>query len=92
MTGYQPICHFMGGTFRGRVEAIHEEIDMKTKRVLQVQPKFAGGTGKIYKMTISSKAGHIIEPYAKNKPFGRFYLTDNGYTVTLVRQSARVQY
>jgi translation elongation factor EF-1alpha len=77
--GYRPLLHFVSGTFTGQVVAIHEAIDIKTKKVLEQNPKSAGGVGKLFTMTIASKVARAIEPYSKSPAFGRFFLTDNKY-------------
>jgi translation elongation factor EF-1alpha len=80
--GYRPLLHFVSGTFTGQVVAIHEAIDIKTKKVLEQNPKSAGGVGKLFTMTIAAKVARAIEPYAQSPAFGRFFLTDNRYALT----------
>ena len=80
--GYRPLLHFVSGTFTGQVVAIHEAIDIKTKKVLEQNPKSAGGVGKLFTMTIAAKVARAIEPYAKSPAFGRFFLTDNRFVRT----------
>lgn len=79
--GYRPLLHFVSGTFTGQVVAIHEAVDIKTKKVLEQNPKSAGGVGKLFTMTIASKVARAIEPYSKSPAFGRFFLTDNNVLV-----------
>jgi hypothetical protein len=71
------LFHFVSGTFTGMVTAIHEARDGKTKHVVERDLKSAGGTGRLFTMTITTKAPHAIEPYAKNHVFGRFFISDN---------------
>lgn len=87
--GYAPQLHFLGGTFPGRVKAIHNMKD-KSRNIIKKKPEYAQRTDVLYTMTITSIIPHTIEPFAKNPSLGSFFLSANRY-ITGSSKSLRMQ-
>jgi translation elongation factor EF-1alpha len=80
MPGSKPIFHFVSGNFPGVVLDIFVTKNVKTKKVIEENPKFAKG-GTSATISVVPLLPRAIEPFREFPLFGRFVITDNSVLV-----------